>query len=68
MDLLAKIIFIADKIGRKNIPTELIPVKELAYQDIDKAMLYLLTTQKNYLQKKGIKMHNDSQELLKKLT
>ena len=40
MDLLAKIIYIADKIGREKIPEALIPVKELAYQDIDKALLY----------------------------
>ena len=67
MDLLAKIVYIADKIGREKIPEALIPVKELAYQDIDKALLYCLEKQKIRLKEKGIKMHDDTEELLKEL-
>ena len=67
MDLLAKIVYIADKIGREKIPEALIPVKELAYQDIDKALLYCLEKQKIILKEKGIKMHDDTKELLKEL-
>ena len=67
MDLLAKIIYIADKIGREKIPETLKPVKELAYQDIDKALLYCLEKQKIRLEEKGIKMHDDTKELLKEL-
>ena len=67
MDLLAKIIYIADKIGREKIPETLKPVKELAYQNIDKALLYCLEKQKTRLKEKGIKMHDDTEELLKEL-
>ena len=67
MDLLAKIIYIADKIGREKIPEALKPVKELAYQNINKALLYCLEKQKIRLKEKGIKMHDDTEELLKEL-
>lgn len=67
MDMLAKIIFIADKIGRKKIPEALKPVKKLAYQDIDEALLYCLEKQETKLKDKGIKLHKDTKELLKKL-
>lgn len=67
MDLLAKIVYIADKIGREKIPEALKPVTELAYQDIDKALLYCLEKQKIRLKEKGIKMHDDTKELLKEL-
>ena len=67
MDLLAKIIYIADKIGREKIPEALKPVKEIAYQNIDNALLYCLEKQKIRLKEKGIKMHDDTEELLKEL-
>lgn len=67
MNLLAKIVYIADKIGRDNIPEALKNVKEIAYQDIDKALLYCLEKQKIRLEEKGIKMHKDTEELLEKL-
>ena len=67
MDLLAKIIYIADKIGREKIPEALKPVKELAYQNINKALLYCLEKQKIRLKEKGIKIHDDTEELLKEL-
>ena len=67
MDLLAKIIYIADKIGRKEIPKNLEPVKELAYCNIDKALLYCVEQQEKKLKEKGIAMHKDTKELLEKL-
>ena len=67
MDLLAKIIYIADKIGREKIPEALKPVKEIAYQNIDNALLYCLEKQKIRLKEKEIKMHDDTKELLKEL-
>lgn len=67
MNMLAKIIYIADKIGRKKIPEALKPVKKLAYQDINKALLYCLEKQETKLKEKGIELHKDTKELLKKL-
>ncbi len=63
MNMLAKIIYIADKIGRTKIPEELKPVKKLAYQDINKALLYCIEKQELKLQEKGIKLHQDTKEL-----
>lgn len=67
MDLLAKIIYIADKIGRKSIPDDLLPVKTLAYQNIDQALLYCLEKQEKKLQQKGFAMHPATKELLASL-
>lgn len=67
MNILAKIIYIADKIGRKKIPETLKPVKKLAYQDIDKALLYYIKKQELKLKEKGIELHKDTRKLLKKL-
>ena len=64
MNNLAKIIFIADKIGRENLSTEMLKAKELAYQDLDKALLYILELNKNYLEQKKEVMANDSLVLL----
>ena len=63
MNMLAKIIFIADKIGRPKIPDVLKPVKVLAYQDINKALLYCIEKQELKLQEKGLKLHQDTKEL-----
>ena len=65
MNLLAKIIYIADKIGRKDIPDNLMSVKKLAYQNIDDALLYCLKQQENKLKEKGVPMHPATIELLK---
>lgn len=67
MDTLAKIIYIADKIGREKIPEELKPVKQLAYTNIDEALLYCIEQQEKNLKEKGIKTHKDTKELLEKL-
>lgn len=68
MNILAKIIYIADKIGRTKIPEELKPVKEIAYQDINKALLYCIEKQELKLHEKGIKLHQDTKELKDLLT
>ena len=67
MDMLAKIIYIADKIGRKKIPEALKPIKKLAYQDIDEALLYCLEKQETKLKDKGINLHKDTKKKKKKL-
>ena len=67
MDLLAKIIYIADKIGRKDIPDDLLPLKTLAYQDIDRALLYCLEKQEKNLQQRGFTMNPATKELLANL-
>ena len=67
MDILAKIIFIADKIGRKKIPKVLKPVKKLAYENINKALLYCIEQQELKLQQKEISLHKDTKELKKEL-
>lgn len=68
MDLLAKIVFLADKIGRKNLPEDLETVKKMAYQNIDQSLKLCLEKQEKYLQQKGIKLHKDTKKLLAKLT
>lgn len=68
MDALAKIVFLADKIARNNLPKELQEVKELAYQNLNKALLCCLENEEIHLKSKGIKIHKDTKELLEKLT
>lgn len=67
MDMLAKIIFIADKIGRKKLPSNLKQVKQIAYKDLNKSLIYLLEQEKIYIQQKGITIHKNTKELLKAL-
>ncbi len=67
MNTLAKIIYISDKIGREKVPTNLIPVIDLAKEDLDQALLYCLQQQKNKLKEKNIEMHKDTKELLQRL-
>ena len=68
MSLFDKIIFIADKIGRKNRNDLLDNIKLLAYQDIDKAMILYLNYQKDKLIKDNKLFHNDSEDLLNYLS
>lgn len=66
MDLLAKIVFIADKIARDNLPEGLKQVKKLAYQEnnIDIALKHCLVCQENHLKEKGINIHQETKQLL----
>lgn len=64
MTLFDKIILVSDKLGREDTDIKL---KELAYSNIDKAVIYILTKQKNKLESKGLHLYRDTQELLNKL-
>lgn len=68
MDLLAKIIFLADKIGRKNLSKELEEVKILSYQNLNLAIIKYLQYQKEQFERKNMKIHEDSFHILKKWT
>lgn len=67
MSLLDKIIFISDKIGRKEKTEQIEEIKKIAYQDLDKALLKYLTYQKEKLKSKGKEFHPLTKELYKKL-
>lgn len=67
MDTLAKIVYISDKVGRKKLPEPLKDVKKLAYQNIDKALLYCLEKEEIKLKEKGIYLHKNTKDLLKEL-
>ncbi len=61
MTLFDKIVLVSDKIGRVNPDKYLI---DLAYDNIDAAVIYILEKQKDKLESQGKNMHNDSIELL----
>lgn len=67
MNAFAKIIFIADKIGRKNLKPELELIKELAFQDIDKSILKFLELSSKKLTSQGLKVHFETEKLYHKL-
>lgn len=67
MSLFDKIIFISDKIGRKNINPEIEEMKKLAYQNIDEALKFYLINRKEKLESKGENFHQDALKLLKSL-
>ena len=53
MSLLDKIIFIADKIGRNDIPEDLKDLKEVAFKNIDAAIVLFLEKQQLMLKRQG---------------
>lgn len=67
MNLLDKIIFIADKIGRKDTSDFIEELKEKAYKNIDEAMLFFFIHQQEKFEKKGKKLHTDTLEFIKYL-
>ena len=67
MDTLAKIIYIADKIGRKEIPKELMPIKDLVKKDLNAALIYFIEKQNKNLISKNITPHKNTEELLQTL-
>ena len=67
MSLLDVIIFIADKIGRKDLPEDLKGLKEIAYQDLDEAMKILLEREQVMLQGRGRDLLPGAKKLLKYL-
>lgn len=64
MTLFDKIVLVSDKIGRTNPDQELI---NLAYKNIDDALIYIFKKQEKKLHAEGKIMHKDTIELLKKL-
>lgn len=67
MGKLDKVVFVADKIARKVSNPIIDEERELAYQDIDKALVLCLIDQKNRLENAGMKMHSISLKLLQSL-
>ena len=67
MDTLAKIIYIADKIGRKEISKELMPIKDLVKKDLNAALIYFIEKQNKNLISKNITPHKNTEELLQTL-
>ena len=64
MSLFDKIILVSDKIGRNNPDNNLI---ELAYKNIDDAILYIFDYQEKKLEKLGKKLDKDSIDLINKI-
>jgi len=67
MNLLAKIVFVADKVGRENLNAKMKEVKKVAYQNLDEAMRLIILIEKEKLKEKGFSLHSDTIELLKKI-
>lgn len=67
MNTLAKIIFIADKIGRKKITPEMEEEKNLAYKNLDLAIALHLKNTERKLKNIGKELHPESQKLLNRI-
>ena len=67
MSLLSKIIFIADKVGRKDIPEDIKDLKEIAFRDIDEAMVVFLEKERVMLNNNGRDLLEGAIKLLEKL-
>lgn len=67
MTLLEKIIFVADKVGRKANNLEQEEIRKVAYQDINRALYLCLKRQKEKLEQSGKIMHPNSIQLIKYL-
>lgn len=68
MDTLAKVIFIADKIGRKELSLQLIKIKKVSYQDLNQAIRLIIALEKEKLQKYNLSLHKNTIELLNSLS
>lgn len=62
-----KIIFIADKIGRKSPDETIERIRESAYENLDKAMMLCIQKTKTKLASIGKTLHPDTLKLLEKL-
>lgn len=62
-----KIIFLADKIARKNSNEFIEKLKRLTYKDLDEALIFYLNKQKILLSEKNLELHKNSLELLEYL-
>lgn len=68
MDMLAKVIFIADKTGRKVLSDETKMIKEVSYKDIDKAIVLYIDELRKSLIERGLKEQEDTKALYDMLT
>ena len=68
MDLLAKILFVADKIEPNKDYIGIDEERELAYQDINNALILCLENNIKKLESKGKRPHKNTIKTLKKLT
>ena len=64
MDTLDKIIFIADKIARKNITSIIKEEKKLAYKDLDRTLVLIIENEKKYLESIGKSINGETLKLL----
>lgn len=62
-----KIIFLADKIARKNSNEFIEELKILTYKNLDKALIFYFNEQKEKLKERNLELHKNSLELLKLL-
>lgn len=67
MTTFEKIIFLADKIGRKNIPEDIANLPRLAYINLDEATLYFLKKQIVDLERRGLEISPITLKLIEHL-
>lgn len=67
MNTFEKIIFIADKIGRKNKDERIKKLEALAYRNLDEAVRFHLTNLKEKFKEEGKQMHPTTLQLLEEL-
>ena len=67
MTTFEKIIFLADKIGRKNIPEDIANLPRLAYINLDEATLYFLKKQIVDLERRGLEVSPITLKLIEHL-
>lgn len=65
MNQLAKVVFIADKIGRKEKNEIHLLTEKLSYQDLDKAILFWIERERERLESRGKILHPNTIKLLK---
>ncbi len=63
MDMLAKVIFIADKTGRKELSDEGKKIKDMSYKNIDKAIIMYIDELRKSLIERGLKEQEETKAL-----
>lgn len=63
MDMLSKVIYIADKTGRSKLDDDMLEVKKYSYIDIDKAIIMFIDIQRDSLIERGLKEQRETKEL-----
>ena len=67
MTTLEKVVFIADKIGRIEMNDFFEKVKELAYENLDEALIFFIDSEKIYLKNQGQEINPITLKLLENL-